>query len=239
MNPPRPYAAFDIDGTLIRWQLYHALNDALAKRGLIDQNAFASVREARMNWKRRSGDTAFNSYEMEMVRVFDEHLSQMRYSDVQEVTDAVIEEYKDQVYTYTRDLIKELKSQDYLLFAVSGSPRFIVEPLATHYGFDDVVGTHYATKNGVFTGEKDLSLGRKPELLRKLIVKYEAISDGSVAVGDSGGDASMLEMVEQPIAFNPDKKLFQRAKQQGWRIVVERKNMIYKLEQGDESYVLA
>ena len=27
---PRPFAVFDIDGTIIRWQLYHALADELA-----------------------------------------------------------------------------------------------------------------------------------------------------------------------------------------------------------------
>ena len=239
METPRPYAAFDIDGTIIRWQLYHALNDALVKRGLIDAKAFATVREARMSWKRRTGDDAFSAYESEMVRVFDEHLPKLRYEDVKTVTDTVIDEYKDQVYTFTRDLLRELKSEGYLLFAVSGSPKFIVDPLAKHYGFDDAVGTYYSVENGIFTGDKDLSMGRKPELLRELIAKHGAIAMGSVAVGDSGGDASMLDMVEQPIAFNPDKKLFHHAKEQGWKVVVERKNMVYKLEPKSGSYLLA
>lgn len=239
METSRPYAAFDIDGTIIRWQLYHALNDALVKRGLIDAEAFETVREARMSWKRRTGDDAFSAYETEMVRVFDEHLPKLRYEDVKAVTDTVINEYKDQVYTFTRDLLRELKSEGYLLFAVSGSPKFIVEPLAKHYGFDDTVGTYYSVKGGIFTGEKDLSMGRKPELLRELITKHEAIAAGSVAVGDSVGDASMLGMVEQPIAFNPDKKLFQHAKEQGWKVVIERKNMMYKLEPKSGTYVLA
>lgn len=235
----RPYAAFDIDGTVIRWQLYHALNDALVKRNIIDKNAFTTVREARMDWKRRSGDNAFSTYEMEMVRVFDEHLPTLHYDRVQEAANAVIDEYKDQVYTYTRDLIKDLKSKGYLLFAVSGSPKFIVEPLAEYYGFDDTVGTYYSVEGGIFTGEKDLSLGRKPELIRELIAKHQAISDGSVAVGDSSGDSGMLGMVEQPVAFNPDKKLFHNAQKQGWKIVVERKNMVYKMEPHGRSYILA
>ncbi len=235
----RPYAAFDIDGTIIRWQLYHALNDSLVKRGLIDKEAFEAVRKARMDWKRRTGDDAFRDYEAEMIRVFDEYLPKLGYEDVQTAANAVIKEYKDQVYTYTRDLIHELKDSGYLLFAVSGSPRFIVEPLAAYYGFDDVVATYYPIKDGVFTGDKDLSLGRKPELLQELIDKHAASSEGSVGVGDSGGDGPMLEMVERPIAFNPDKKLFQHAKKLGWNIVVERKNMVYRLEPGNESYILA
>ncbi len=234
----RPYAAFDIDGTIIRWQLYHALNDALARQGLIDGQAFAKVRNARMSWKKRTDDDAFHDYETAMVRVFDNHLSKLALKDVQDIANEVIAEYKDQVYTYTRDLIHALKSKDYLLFAVSGSPKLITEPLARYYGFDDVVATTYPVNNGVFTGDKYLSLGRKPELLQELINKYGADQKGSIAVGDSSGDAGMLEMVEQPIAFNPDKKLFQQAKQQGWKIVIERKNMIYQMENRDGSYLL-
>jgi phosphoserine phosphatase len=49
----------------------------------------------------------------------------------------------------------------------------------------------------------------------------------------------MLSMVKQPIAFNPTKELFKTAQQNGWEIVIERKNMIYKLEVKNGSYVLA
>ncbi len=30
----QPFAVFDIDGTIIRWQLYHALADELAKENI-------------------------------------------------------------------------------------------------------------------------------------------------------------------------------------------------------------
>lgn len=235
----KSFAAFDIDGTVIRWQLYHALNDALVKQGAIDVKAFTKVRDARMDWKRRSGDEAFREYENAMIEVFDTYLPKLTLGAVQQAVKKVIDEYKDQVHTYTRDLITELKQNDYLLFAVSGSPDFIVEPLAQYYGFDDVVSTHYPVQDGIFTGDKDLSLGRKPELLQGLIEQHSAVQKGSMAVGDTGGDGGMLEMVEQPIAFNPDKKLFQQAKQQGWKIVVERKNMVYEMEQVDGKYILA
>ena len=48
-------------------------------------------------------------------------LSSFRLQDFDEIVERVFEKYKDQVYRYTRDLIRELKSQDYLLFAISGS----------------------------------------------------------------------------------------------------------------------
>jgi HAD superfamily hydrolase (TIGR01490 family) len=235
----RPFAAFDIDGTILRWQLYHAVNDALVKQGSIDRAAFEKVRAARMSWKRRSGEDSFRDYENELVKVFDAALADLPVAHFQTAVDIVFAEYKDQVYTYTRNLIQELKDKDYLLFAISGSPAMIVQKFADYYGFDDCVGTDYPTKDGRFTGTKQLSLGKKPVLLRQLIDKHGATHKSSLAIGDSEGDIDMLAMVERPIAFNPTKKLFEHARQQGWQVVVERKNMVYELEPGDGSYLVA
>ena len=234
----KPFAVFDIDGTVIRWQLYHAVSDQLAKAGLIDAAAFKRVRRTRMDWKRRTGEDSFQEYEMELIRVFDEALTGMSVASFEEAVGTVFDEYKDQVYTYTRDLIRELKDKGYLLFAISVSPTNIVRKMADHYGFDDFAATSFTEADGRFTGEKELSIGRKPELLRGLIEKHDAAYEGSIGVGDSEGDISMLEMVSRPIAFNPSKKLFEHAREQGWEIIVERKNVVYGLEKSDGGYRL-
>ena len=235
----KPFAVFDIDGTIIRWQLYHAIGDELARRGIIDADSFKAVRQARMNWKRRSGQEQFHEYEMELVRAFDQALPGLEVKVLKDVAATVFDEYKEQVYTYTRDLIRGLKAKDYLLFAVSGSPDVIVAMLAEYYGFDDYSATTYPAEAGKFTGGKDLAIGKKSELLQKLIDKHGAELKGSLAVGDSEGDIDILAMVEQPVAFNPSKQLFEHAKQQAWPIVIERKNVIYKLETSSGKYVLA
>lgn len=80
---------------------------------------------------------------------------------------------------------------------------------------------------------------RKPEKLNELVTKHGASWTDSIAVGDSEGDIPMLSAVERPIAFNPTKMLFDKAKEQGWSIVIERKNMVYRLEPSDGSYLLA
>jgi phosphoserine phosphatase len=110
--------------------------------------------------------------------------------------------------------------------------------MADYYGFDDHAATSFGVENGHFTGAKELSIGKKPELLSGLIKKHGASSEGSLGVGDSEGDISMLNTVEQPIAFNPSKKLFGHAQEQGWKIVLERKNVVYELRSENGKYVL-
>lgn len=234
----RPFAVFDIDGTLIRWQLYHAIADELAKQGLVDSKTYAAIRDARMLWKQRTHEESFKDYERRLVEAYQQVLRKLAVEQFEQAATAVFEEYKNQVYTYTRDLIGDLKAKGYLLFAISGSQTEIVEKVSRHYGFDDYVGTTYERQGSRFTGNATVHLGGKHIILKQLITKHKASLEGSIAVGDAASDISMLEAVEQPIAFNPEKKLFGYAKQKGWKIVVERKNMVYELEQKNGTYQL-
>jgi phosphoserine phosphatase len=113
-----------------------------------------------------------------------------------------------------------------------------VEMMADYYGFDDFVGREDEQENGRFTGKSTTPVFGKDSALKGLIEKNSAILRGSYAVGDSHSDIKMLEMVDNPIAFNPEKRLFDHAVSKGWRIVVERKNMIYELETNGKGYTL-
>lgn len=235
----RPFAAFDIDGTLIRWQLYHAIADELAKNGLVEPTILKKIKSARMTWKQRAGPEAFKAYEHQLVVGYEKLLLDLTVSDFNKAATGVFEQYKDQVYTYTRELIKQLKKQNYLIFAVSGSQIEVVKMVADYYGFDASVGTIYAHERNRFTGAATVHLGSKHLVLEELVKQHGASWRGSMAVGDSASDISMLEAVEQPIAFNPEKKLFDYAKNQKWPVVVERKNVIYELGEKDGKYQLA
>lgn len=236
----RPFAVFDIDGTLIRWQLYHAVGDKLAKHGHISEAAFARVRAARMEWKRREHEASFVEYERALVVAFLDAIRNIPKAAMDEAIQEVFDEYKDQTYTYTRSLIAELKAKNYLLFAISGSQTEIIEPLARYYGFDDFGGSNYEYADGKYTGEVFvLRRDEKPKYLAKLVDTHDATYTDSIGVGDSESDIPILEAIEKPIAMNPDKALFEHAKEQGWKIVIERKNMVYELESRDGQYVLA
>jgi HAD superfamily hydrolase (TIGR01490 family) len=235
----RPFAVFDIDGTLIRWQLYHATADALVRLGYVDKDEYQAIKQARMAWKRRDNDEAFKTYEGQLVQLYERILLQLSAEQYDHAAQVVFDEYKDQVYRYTRDLILELKAKDYLLFAISGSQTEIVGKIARHYGFDDHIGTFYERQQGKFTGDRKLHAGSKHVILDELVKKHDASYTDSIAVGDSEGDITMLDVVDQPIAFNPTAKLFMAAKEHGWKVVVERKNMVYQLEVRDGKYLLA
>ena len=232
------FAVFDIDGTIIRWQLYHAICDEMAKTGIIEKATYDKVRAFRLNWKKRDNDQAFVAYEKFLITVFDDALKTIGVKSFDAIVHDVFEKYKDQVYTYTRDLLKDLKSKNYLIFAISGSPDIIVQKMASYYGFDDFAASSYERDGDKFTGDKFLAVGNKASLLDQLVQKHDLRYAGSYGVGDSEGDIEMLEKTETSIAFNPSKQLFVAAKKNGWRVVVERKNVIYKLSAKKNGYEL-
>jgi len=234
----KKFAVFDIDGTLIRWQLYHAAVDRMAKRGLLGPGVHEAIHEARMTWKRREHIESFRSYEQAVIKAYDGALPKLTVKDFDEIVGEIVSEYKDQVYRYTRQLVRELKKKGYLLLAISGSHQELVEPVCRQYGFDDCIGTEYGRTKGLFSGQRNFAAGDKANTLRKLVAKHKLSLDGSYAVGDSQSDAGMLEMVERPIAFNPDRELLATAKKRGWQIVVERKNVVYKLSSVNGGYQL-
>lgn len=233
------FAVFDIDGTLIRWQLYHAVANRMAKDGLFGEGTYEKIKKARKNWKDRTHASAFHDYELELVNIFNNSLANIKVSDFRQVANEILEEYKSQIYVYTRDLIKKLKKEGYFLIAISGSPNELVETIASHYGFDDFIGSYYEERNGYFTGKREIVAMGKAKYLKQLVKKHGLSQTGSIAVGDTTGDVQLFENVENPIAFNPELELFNIATKNGWKIVVERKNVIYELENSDGNYVLA
>lgn len=234
----KKFAAFDIDGTLIRWQLYHVVVDRLAKKGALGPDAHKKIHDARMRWKRREDSDGFYTYEKALITLYDQAVTAVDPADFDQMVNEVITEYRDQVYSFTRDLVTRLKAKDYVLFAISGSQKELVEHIAAYYGFDDAIGSEYHRSDGQFSGTATIASHDKQSALQSLISKHDATITDSYAIGDSLSDAPMLAMVENPIAFNPDKKLYTKAIEQSWPIILERKNVVYHLENTNGIYQL-
>ncbi len=235
----RKFAAFDIDGTIGRSSLFlDVVVELLAQKHIPDElkNELETKRKL---YRDRSHSQAFKEYSSLSVKILLENMSNLKVEDFKSAVDAVIARNKSEVYVYTRDLVNKLKEEGYFLIALSGSEMYTVQEYTKQFGFDIAVGEYYHEKNGVFTGEIDEVFHKKDTFIRKIVEENNLSYTGSYAVGDSMGDLSMLQLVENPIVFNPEDTLFENAKKNGWKIVIERKNVIYELEQENDKYILA
>lgn len=228
--PGRRVAVFDIDGTVFRSSLLIELVDRLVDAGIFPIEARENYEKAQLEWLDRKGE--YETYIRKVVNSFATYLKGVPYGDVADIAGEIIEAKKDRTYRYTRDLIQELKQQGYYLLAISHSPKFIVDGFAYELGFDKSYGTFYSTgASGRFTGdiEDEHLIMNKGAILARAIEKQGLTIDESYGVGDTESDVSMLSMVENPIAFNPNRALYRHAKKNDWKILVERKDVIYEI----------
>lgn len=226
----QPVAAFDIDGTVFRSSLLIELMNELVRRGIFPKEARKSYRKAEEHWKTKGA--GYDAYIQKAVQAFAVYAKGVPYGEVADVAGEIIESRKDEIHTYARDLIKKLKSEGYFLLAVSRSPKFIVDGFGYELGFDKSYGIFYDTgASGRFTGDiVDEHLIMNKGLVLQRAIKKEGLSfRNSVAVGDTENDIPMLELVDDPIAFNPSKALLRHARQHDWKIVVEAKDAVYEL----------
>lgn len=226
----RPVAVFDIDGTVFRSSLFLVLAERLIQEGIFPRETQEEFEEDRIKWLDRKGD--YETYLTKVLEVFVREIKGKPYEEVANIAGEILEAMKDRVYQYTRTLIKDLKRRGFYLLAISHSPKFIVDGFGYEHGFDKVYGTFYTSgASGNFTGDiedRDL-IFNKAAVLTRALRKENLTLAGSVGVGDTESDIPMLEMVESPIAFNPNQKLYEHAKRRGWSVVVERKDVVYEL----------
>jgi HAD superfamily hydrolase (TIGR01490 family) len=223
-------AIFDIDGTIFRSSLLIELCHNLVTAGVFPVAAEKEISKEYLAWLNRKG--SYEAYIDKVVKIYVKYISGKKFAAVDKIARQVIAYQKDRVYRFTRDLIKQLKTKNYFLVAISGSPSYIVEKYASAVGFDLFFGTELEVLDGKFTGRASSldSAYNKAKIVKFLAKKYRANLHQSVAVGDTESDIPMLKLVGRPIAFNPNLGLAKFARKSKWTVVAERKDVIYNVE---------
>lgn len=230
MAAPRRVAILDVDGTIFRSSLLIELVETLVDNASFPKEARKEYEKQHARWLDREGD--YEEYIMAVVQTFRKHLQGLHYGELAEAADQVVEAQWKRTYRYTRELIKELKSKGYFLLAVSHSPKTVLDRFCPRLGFNKSYGLVYEIgPQELFTGTiaDEHLIFNKANVVNRAIEKEHLTLAHSIGVGDTESDIPFLEMVAKPICFNPNQKLFRAAKRLKWDVVVERKDMIYKV----------
>ena len=223
-------AVFDVDGTIFRSSLLIQVVEALIESGAFPERARKEFEHERQLWLDREGD--YESYIDAVVRSFRTHLKGVRYQALVDAAEKVVDAQWKQTYRYTRDLLQSLKERGYYLLAVSHSPKTVLDKFCPRLGFDKTYGIFYEIgPTERFTGAvgEEHLIYNKANILKRAVDKENLTLVHSVGVGDTESDIPFLELVAKPICFNPNSKLYRYAQLEKWKVVVERKDVIYEL----------
>ena len=223
-------AVFDVDGTIFRSSLFVELVEALMAKGVFPSAARKLYDREYRTWSEREGD--YEDYIAAMVKAFRKNIKGIHYGEFKDIAREVANLKWKKSYRYTRDLTQDLKKRGYYLLAISHSPKTIIDYFCPKLGFDKAYGMVYELgPQDRFTGSvmDEHVILNKANILKRAIEKENLTLEGSIGVGDTESDIPFLELVDHPICFNPNQKLYRHAKINEWKVVVERKDVVYEL----------
>ena len=225
----KKFAVFDVDGTFFRSGLYRELVSELMKAGVFSDEETAIIQDIEVRWRQDRSQESFYHLDRIIIEVFESHLANLTPLQYDKAVRAVIDNHRNNIFSFTSHLAQKLKSKGYILIAISGSQHELVEGFMKQYGFDICIGLLHERQNNAFTGQSTRVYDNKHMILEKIIRENNLTIKDSIAIGDTAGDIKMMKLVEQAIAFNPDQTLLAQAKKSNWDIVVERKGNIYPI----------
>ena len=224
-------AVFDVDGTIFRSSLFIELVKLMITEGVFPKEARMQYEEEYEKWQNREGGYA--DYINAMIDTFYANIKGVAYGDFRDLSKKVIDMQSKHTYRYSRDLLKKLKEEGYFLLAVSHSPKTILDLFCNEIGFDKSYGVVYEIGAGdKLTGNvvDEHLIFNKANIVKRVLKNENLTLEDSVIVGDTEGDIQMLELADNPICFNPNSTLYKQAKIRGWSVVIERKDVVYKIQ---------
>ncbi len=222
-------AIFDIDGTIFRKNLHFELIDELVYMEKFSQAVRKELTEVYRHWLENEG--TYEAYRKKLVKLYEENIKGCKEEDVIYASKKVANFNAKRIYIFAKQLMKRLR-KDHVMLIISGSPIEIVKEYAKIFRFDAYYGSVYeATKGGVYTGKEVFTpVKDKGSVVKQFAAQGGLSLKGSFGVGDTESDAKFLELVDEPIAFNPNINLRKIAEKNGWKIVVEKKDVIYEIQ---------
>ncbi|HEX3929462.1 MAG TPA: HAD-IB family hydrolase [Nocardioides sp.] len=221
-TPPNPRAAafFDVDNTLMQGaSVFHLA------RGLHRRKFFTTRDIAAAAWRQ--------AY-FRVVGVEDaDHVAKSRISALAFIEGHTVRELEDlgeeifeeamahRIWPGTRALAQLHLDEGQRVWLVTAAPIEIARIIARRLGLTGALGTVAEHVDGVYTGRlvgEMLHGPAKGEAVQALAEREGLDLAECAAYSDSYNDLTMLSLVGDPCAVNPDARLRAYARRQGWRI---------------------
>lgn len=215
--PGRAAAFFDLDRTVLVRSCAPVLNDALVAAGVIPHRPVPGQCLLEFVYN-VVGETLPT---MVLARGAARLLEGCSRTAVRGAAASAVRRLETLVAPYVRFVFEEHRAVGRPLVLATTTPRDLVEPLAERLGFDDVVATEYATRDGLYTGELDgefVWARAKLAAVQQWAAEHDVDLRSSFAYSDSHYDYPLLAAVGHPCAVNPDVRLRLAATLQGWPV---------------------
>ena len=120
------------------------------------------------------------------------------------------------------ELIAHHRARGDELLIITATNVYITKPIADALGVPEILACEGEIIDGVYTGEPSgvpsYHAGKVTRLYQWLDGR-DATLAGAYFYSDSHNDLPLLELVDNPVAVDPDEKLLARAQEMGWPVI--------------------
>lgn len=211
-------AIFDLDNTLIAGDSDHAWGQFLADKGIVDAEVY-----------QKANDQFYQDYldgKLDMMRYLEFSLAPLAIHPMNDLLEwreqFVNERIKPLMLDKADALVRSHREQGHYILIITATNRFVTEPIAEHLGVDHLIATDPEIIDkrytGAISGIPSFKEGKVTRLENWLKEQNHSL-EGSYFYSDSHNDIPLLEIVDIPVAVDPDEKLESYAKKNNWKVI--------------------
>jgi len=211
-------AIFDLDNTLIADDSDFLWGQFLVEQGIVDPVLYERI-NAQFYEDYQKGTLDMLAFLRFALKPLADHsLDQLHIWREQFLNEVIAPIYLKSA----QNLVDKHRAQGHTLLVITATNRFITAPIVKMYGIENLIATTPELVAGCYTGEivgvPCFQTG-KVTLLNEWLAKTGETLVGSYFYSDSHNDLPLLQLVENPVAVDPDDKLRQFAQSKSWKIM--------------------
>ena len=211
-------AIFDLDNTLLAGDSDHAWGQFLIEKKVVDGVEYKQANE-RYYEQYRQGTLdiyQFLGFALQPLAQHDLVTLKTWHREFMQ------EKIRPMITHQARALVEKHRQRSDLLMIITATNSFVTEPIAAEFGIEYLLATEPEQRAGRFTGKVSgtpcFQEGKVKRLQAWMRDNNHDI-DKSWFYSDSHNDLPLLEIVDHPVAVDPDSILRQHAETQNWPII--------------------
>jgi HAD superfamily hydrolase (TIGR01490 family) len=211
-------AIFDLDHTLLGGDSDYLWGEYLIEHGIVDKQTY-----------RRENDRFYAEYKAGTLDIFEflefslEPLTRFDMRDLDRLHQGYMMEKVDSILLpAAMELLDRHRAHDHTLLIITATNRFVTEPIAKRLGVEHLLATDPEVINDRYTGRvagTPCFREGKVTRLRQWLSQHGQNLHDSWFYSDSHNDLPLLELVNHPVAVDPDETLTWHAQEKNWRII--------------------
>ena len=214
-------AIFDLDNTLLSIDSDHAWGEFLLEQGAVDPVAYREANERFM--------ADYNAGTLDMAAFLEMALKPLADNTPEQLAawhqQFMASKIEPSILPKAEELLARHRTKGDTLLIITATNRFITAPIAERLGVDHLIAVNPEVEQGRYTGRVSGTLSYREGKVTRLeqwLQEQDLSLEGAWFYSDSHNDLPLLEIVEHPVAVDPDDTLRDVAEERQWRIMTLR-----------------